>query len=188
VLALALLGVGHRAALAFALARAVSRGDACGVRDLLAMGAEPGVRRGSALGGTVLHTAVERGDAAMSEDLLAAGADPDARDNEGKAPLHYAASAGDEVLTEMLLDWGATVDSASRAGDTPLMWSASLGRTTWPTWWPCSWRQGQTPHRQTAKAVRCWRSPAPAATSDAPRFCAERTSPDGSWEAADAWA
>jgi ankyrin repeat protein len=90
-------------AMALAMYRAASRGDADVIHLLLAAGADPDSDNGYR---TALSEAAERGHAAVVRILLEAGADPN-KDVAGPSALAAALASGDEAIVAMLRQRGA---------------------------------------------------------------------------------
>jgi ankyrin repeat protein len=137
----------QRANLQAQLMYAVCNGDAAGVRELLAAGAD--VNAPDRVGRSALAEAVSAGKAEVADVLLAAGARADRdllaaaitrghtpaalvgrlidagadvtwRDADGRTALYLATLANDRAVAVVLLDRGAAVDAIAKSGRTPL--------------------------------------------------------------------
>ncbi|HTU75066.1 MAG TPA: ankyrin repeat domain-containing protein [Trebonia sp.] len=122
---------------AFELLRAIKRGDAERLAEILA--ADPGLARCLINGVTPLHHFADApghrpNAAAMVTVLVAAGADLDAhvRDTwHHETPLHWAASNDDVALIDVLIDAGADIEhpGSSIGGGPPIQ--SALGYAQW---------------------------------------------------------
>ena len=80
------------------IADAAARGDAAGVRALIAKKADVNAPQND--GATALHWAAFRGNLELAEILLRAGANPKAANREGATALWIASVNGDHVARE----------------------------------------------------------------------------------------
>jgi len=96
------------------LLAAAARGDAAGVRRLLALGADPNTHRGRDGRPALVHAVID-GDPATVATLLEAGAAPAGSGSRGWNALHVAVKLGRAALAEVLIDAGA--DPAVRTPD-----------------------------------------------------------------------
>jgi len=117
------------------LHRAIDRGHALMVEELLAQGADPDT---DADCGTPLHLAVARGHTAVVRKLIAGGADVNLRSGSkwfrpGSTPLHVALvrmpPASRKETVEMLLPAGADPNLETEYGNTALHLAISDGAT-----------------------------------------------------------
>ncbi len=109
-----------------AVAEAARRGDAGGVRGLLAKGADVNGAQGDGM--TALHWAAERGDGTLAAALLGAGAKVSVVTRlGGYMPLHLAARAGHGDVVRLLVGVKAPVDALSTTGAAPLHFAAAAG-------------------------------------------------------------
>jgi len=121
-----LLLLASSASAATRLIEAVKRGDAAGVRTLIAQKAD--VNAPDADGSTALHWAAQRDDVAMADALIAAGANVNARTRYNVTPLALACTNGDATLVDRLLKAGADPNATSEEGQTALMTAALTGK------------------------------------------------------------
>jgi uncharacterized protein len=101
------------------LLRAVADGDARGVQDALADGADLKHRDGD--GRTPLVVATKADRVEVARVLLEAGADPDTKDDLQDSAFLYAGAEGLDEILAMTLDHGADVRSTNRFGGTALI-------------------------------------------------------------------
>ena len=108
------------------LADAAMKGDAAGVRALLASGADVNAARGDGM--TALHWAAETGNAEIAEILVSAGAILEVTTRLGAyTPLHVAGRKGAAGVIRVLLDAGANPSTVAATGSTPLHLVAGAG-------------------------------------------------------------
>ncbi|MSO21554.1 MAG: ankyrin repeat domain-containing protein [Acidobacteria bacterium] len=122
---------------------AIQRGDATGLRELLAAdparanhliewGAQAGIHAHPLhyVSDMLLAGTLEPGtEMPLIEALLEAGADVNPQASNGETPLIGAASLGAESVGLRLLEAGAHPDGEGLFGATPLHWAACLGLT-----------------------------------------------------------
>ncbi len=108
------------------LADAAMKGDAAGVRTLLASGADVNAARGDGM--TALHWAAETGNAEIADILVNAGAILGVTTRLGAyTPLHVAGRKGAAEVIRVLLDAGADPRAVAATGSTPLHLAAGSG-------------------------------------------------------------
>jgi ankyrin repeat protein len=100
------------------LAFATLQGNAAGVQQLLAMGAEPDVADSAGI--TPLMLAAAKGDLAMLKALLDAKARVDSRNKWGQTALMMAAQAGENECVKALLAAGANSKAIDEEGNSVL--------------------------------------------------------------------
>jgi len=100
------------------LAFAVMQGSAPGVKELLAVGAEPDVADSAGI--TPLMLASAKGDSAIVKSLLDAKARVEIRNKWGQTALMMAAQAGEADVVTMLLSAGANAKAADEEGSSVL--------------------------------------------------------------------
>jgi ankyrin repeat protein len=113
------------AAAASDIADAAQRGDAAGVRTLLAQRVD--VNATQADGATALHWAVYRSDRALVDALIGAGANVKAANRTGVTPLWLASVNGDAGVIEALIGAGADPNEPLPLGRRPLMIASRTG-------------------------------------------------------------
>jgi len=101
------------------LIAAAERGDAEGVRDLLAKGAD--VKARDARGRAALLAATHADHPVVARLLIAAGADVNAKDNMQDSPFLYAGAEGRLAILKLTLAAGADLASTNRFGGTALI-------------------------------------------------------------------
>lgn len=99
------------------LAAHFGRTDA--LRNLLSLGAPPGLVGGPPLANTALHAALAGSQVEAARILVAAGAPVDARDHGGNTPMHIAAANGLDDAVALLDKAGAQLDARNAQGKTP---------------------------------------------------------------------
>jgi ankyrin repeat protein len=109
------------------IADAAARGDAAGVRALIAKKADVNAPQND--GATALHWAAFRGNLELAEILLRAGANPKAANREGATALWIASVNGDAKMISALLKAGADANEKLPLGRSPLMIAARTGNT-----------------------------------------------------------
>jgi ankyrin repeat protein len=109
------------------IADAAMRGDAAGVRTLIARKADVNAPQND--GATALHWAAFRGNLELAEILLRSGANPKAANREGATPLWIACVNGDASMISALLKAGADANEKLPLGRSPLMIAARTGNT-----------------------------------------------------------
>ncbi len=108
------------------LADAAMKGDAAGVRALLASGADVNAARGDGM--TALHWAAETGNPEIAQILVNAGAILEVTTRLGAyTPLHVAGRKGAAEVVRVLLDAGADSRAVAATGATPLHLAAGAG-------------------------------------------------------------
>lgn len=108
------------------LFRAIEKGDADKVKDLLEQGADPHEVHGEDEDSALLIAAIE-GKVTIARLLLEAGADPNLGDACGYTPLMGAVCADSLAMVRLLLEQGADVNRrCSRSGATALQ-DAAIG-------------------------------------------------------------
>ncbi|XP_049769399.1 poly [ADP-ribose] polymerase tankyrase-1-like [Schistocerca cancellata] len=111
------------------LIEAARQGAAEQLRELLAAGADVGVREEWGGRWTALHLAAGRGHVAAASCLVGAGAEVDARTSRGQqTPLHWAADSGRAGVVRLLVGASADLNARDRRGQTPLHRAAERGR------------------------------------------------------------
>ena len=109
-----------------AVADAAKRGDAAGVKALLAKGEDANAAQADGM--TPLHWAAERGEAQMADALIRAGATTTAVTRLGQyTPLHLAARSGSGPVVRSVLKAGAKVSVETASGTTALHLAAASG-------------------------------------------------------------
>lgn len=104
----------------------IDRGDAAGVRALLASGDSPNQRLFSDW--TPMHTVAKTGRVDILRDLLQWGGEVDIRGaNVAATPLYVAAEYGHPEIMKALIAAGATIDATTSGGNTPLQRAAESG-------------------------------------------------------------
>jgi uncharacterized protein len=107
------------------VADAVMKGDAAGLRKLLA--AKTDVNAPQVDGATALHWAVYRDDVEVASQLIAAGANVAATNREGTTPLTMAALYGNPKMVALLIKAGADAKERGPNGETTVMFAARNG-------------------------------------------------------------
>ncbi len=108
-----------------AVADAVEKRDAAGVRRLLAGGAD--VNAAQADGTTALHWAAYHDDVETATALVRAGAKVNAANRYGMVPLAQASGNGSAAMVRLLVEAGAEVNTPLQGGETALMLAARAG-------------------------------------------------------------
>jgi hypothetical protein len=114
------------------LANAARAGDAAGIRQLVARGADPNAPSGGNSWTPLLHAIHTHQNASVSA-LLDAGADVNRADHEGITPLMMAAGYGYDDTVRLLLERKADARLKRRNGETALDWAMS-GMTDIDRW------------------------------------------------------
>jgi ankyrin repeat protein len=97
------------------LANAAREGDADGIRQLCARGADPDQASGENVWTPLLH-AVHKNQLDSVRALLDAGASADSAAPNGTTPLMMAAGYGNRPMVALLLELGADADIRDRSG------------------------------------------------------------------------
>lgn len=108
------------------LLKAISKGDAITVENLLRSNPEMINYRTPTEGATLLHIAAMLGHKNVAEILLAKGIDINSKTESGETPLHTAADVGRKEVVELLLAKGADMSLRDTSGHAAL-WHARHG-------------------------------------------------------------
>lgn len=107
------------------LLKAVNRGDAGAIRELMRKGAD--IDGKGMKGLTPLHIACKNNNAEIVDLIFKFGAEPNIKDADGNTPLFILVLLGHYTLAETLISKGANVNMQNNEGFTPLMLAAHKG-------------------------------------------------------------